>query len=134
MTKTLHIMVGLPRSGKSTVAKGMGSPIVEPDAIRKAMHGTAWRAEVEPLVWGIAHIMVDSLFIAGHDDVVIDATNHTRERRSQWISDKYAIQFHCVATDKDTCIERAIQTGQQYLVPVIERMAAQFEPLQGEDC
>ena len=36
--KTLHMMVGLPISGKSTIAKGLGFPIVEPDAIRKAVY------------------------------------------------------------------------------------------------
>lgn len=41
--KTLHMMVGLPRSGKSTVANGLGFPIVEPDAIRRAVRGSHWR-------------------------------------------------------------------------------------------
>jgi predicted kinase len=41
--KTLHMMVGLPGSGKSTIAKGLGFPIVDPDAIRMAVHWSRWR-------------------------------------------------------------------------------------------
>ena len=127
--KTLHMMVGLPRSGKSTVAKGLGFPIVEPDAIRKAVHGSAWRAESEPLVWGLADVMVRALFLAGHNDVVLDAVNHTGHRRGLWASSDWVVKYHLVETPESVCIERAVACGQDYLVPVIRRMSSQFEPL-----
>lgn len=129
--KTLHLMVGLPRSGKSTKAKQLGFPIVEPDAIRKVIHGTAWKPNVEPLVWAQAHLMVEALFEAGHKDVILDATNHTVERRKEWESDQWSLRYHQVLTDQRVCIERAIGTGQDYLVPVIERMSRTLEPLGG---
>lgn len=129
---TLHLMVGLPRSGKSTQAKKLGHPIVEPDAIREALHGSPWRAETEPMVWAIAGVMVRSLFGAGHTDVVLDATNHTVERRKLWESEEWAVQYHVVDTPAEVCIDRAYETNQDYLVPVIERMARDWEPLGGK--
>jgi len=127
--KTLHLMVGLPRSGKSTLAKKLGFPRVEPDAIRRTLHGTPWRPNVEPMVWAIAHIMVESLFEAGHQDVIVDATNHTIQRRAEWESDLYRIQYHEVNTSVSECIQRAEKTRQTYLIPIIERMARQYVPV-----
>jgi predicted kinase len=135
MAKTLHMMVGLPRSGKSTIAKDLGFPIVEPDAIRTVLHGTPWRVNVEPMVWAIAHIMVEALFEAGHNDVILDAVNHTEERRSEWESEAYQIQYHEVKTSFSECISRAKETNKEYLIPVIERMCQQYTPVGGKtDC
>lgn len=134
-TNVLHIMVGLPRSGKSTLAKELGYPIVSPDAIRLAVHGTNWRPETESLVWGIAKTMAESLFIAGHNDVIIDACNHTKERRRIWESPKWVIKYHVVDVDMDVCIARAKSGLKEILVPVIRRIAAAWDPPgMGEDC
>ena len=133
--KILHMMVGLPRSGKSTVAKSLGYPIVEVDAIRQAIHGTMWKDEVEPLVWGFANTMVRTLFLTGYDDVILDATNHTKERRQIWESPDWVVKYVLVDTDMETCVKRARQTDQEYLIPVIKRMAVQWEhPHSGQDC
>ena len=133
--KTLHMMVGLPRSGKSTIAKELGFPIVEPDSIRKSVHGQAWLGHVEPLIWGIASIMVQSLFAAGHCDVILDATNCTKKRRQIWESKSWTVQYHLIDTSEEVCIERAIDSKQKYLIPIIKRMASSFEPIgNSEDC
>lgn len=129
---TLHLMVGLPRSGKSTEAKNLGFPIVEPDAIRLALHGTPWRPEAEPMIWAIAKIMVRSLFLSGHTDVVLDATNHTADNRREWESDEWCIKLHVVDTPVDVCVSRAIATDQEYLIPVIERMSRDWVPPGGK--
>ena len=133
--KTLHLMVGLPRSGKSTYAAKLGFPIVCPDAIRLALHGSRWRAEIEPMVWAIAHLMVDALFEAGHNDVILDACNVTPEKRKEWESNKWVCRFYIIKTSKDVCISRALDCGHIELVPVIERMAAAWNPPgMGADC
>lgn len=132
--KILHMMVGLPRSGKSTAAKQLGYPIVSLDAIRFTMHGTYWKPELEPLLWGMAHVMVDALFLAGHSNVTLDSVNHTHERRMKWTSDRWSVQYHVIDPDEETCIRRAKDTDKRYLIPVIKRMAAQWEPLEGPDC
>jgi len=133
--KTLHMMVGLPRSGKSTRALEIGLPIVSPDAIRLALHGTLWRAESEPMVWAMAHMLVEALFLAGHDEVTLDACNVTSARRREWESEKWAVCHHVVNTEKNDCIARAVAGGHDDLVPVIERMAAVWDPPgMGADC
>ena len=126
--------VGLPRSGKTTWIKknDIKAPIVSPDAIRLALHGQQYIPEAEDMVWAMAKIMVRSLFKAGHGIVFVDATNNTKKRRDFWqsIMDKEWITFFKVFnTSAQECIERAKKMDDLIILPVIERMAAQFEPL-----
>lgn len=127
--KELYITVGLPRSGKSTYAKSTGWPIVSPDSIRLAIHGERFIAQAEPFVWVIAKAMVRALFLAGHDKVVLDSTSISPVRRDDWKSTDWKRRFIIFSADKDECIRRARVIEDEYIVPVIERMAADFVPL-----
>ena len=118
----LHIMVGLPRSGKSTKSKELGFPIVESDAIRKAIGIYPFDEAQEYLTWDYAKVMVDSLFYAGHTDVILDSTNISKREREVWLSNKYESVYYYIDTDKDVCISRAKELDQHYLIPVIESM------------
>ena len=136
MGKVLICTVGLPRSGKSTWARQQimraGMAIVNPDAIRLAIHGKKFEAKAEGYVWATATTMVRALFLAGHDTVILDATNTTRARRKAWIKPEEWKTFFCeITTDKDTCIQRC-PLGDE-LIPVIEKMAAEYEPLSALD-
>lgn len=130
--KTLHMMVGLPRSGKSTKSKELGFPIVEPDAIRKTLCCFPFEPSLEPLVGTIADLMVNSLFNAGHNDVILDETNHNKQRRALWENELWAIKHHLVDTPPEVCVERAVACGQDYLVPVIHGMWAEWEDCSNE--
>lgn len=123
----LVLTVGLPRSGKTTWARSKGYPIVSPDAIRLALHGSLFTAEAESMVWTVAHYMVKSLFLAGHTIVILDATNTTQWRRDKWESPRWKRRYQVMKATKDECIRRVQNTPE--LIPVIERMAAQFEPV-----
>ena len=129
MEKLLIGMVGLPRSGKSTWAKAYakesGAPIVCPDTIRLALHGQPYVQEAEGFVWAIAKTMVQALFLAGHDTVLLDSTSVTMARRFAWNSANWVTRWKVIDTPKDVCLGRASPD----LVPVIERMAADFQPL-----
>lgn len=125
----LIVTVGLPRSGKTTWAKSQAWPIVNPDAIRLAIHGERFNAQAEPYVWVIAKTMVQALFLAGHKIVILDATNTTHKRREAWVSAIWETFFKVIDTPKEICLARAQQEGDEEIIPVIERMAAQFEPL-----
>jgi len=128
----LLLMMGLPRSGKSTIAKKLDFPIVNPDAIRLALHGEPFIPEAEPMVWAVAQYMVRALFIAGHTTVIIDATNTTVKRRAMWISKMWETMYFPVDTAKEECLLRARESNRFDLVEVIDRMFQQFEPVDEE--
>ncbi len=137
--RRLILMVGLPRSGKTTLALTYGFPIVSPDAIRLALHGQAFLKEAEFMVWPLAVLMVKALFAAGHENVILDATNHTLERRQFWYdAGDWTIGYIHVAATREECILRAraeedrlsalsLPPNDFSLVPVIERMADAWE-------
>ena len=130
---TLILMVGLPRSGKSTRALELGHPIVSPDAIRLSIHGHYFIYESEGLVWTFARYMVQSLFEAGHDTVIMDACNTKRRRRDQWVSPKWNREFCEINTPSYVCRQRAGQISDSglsnELINTIDRMESQYEPV-----
>jgi len=134
--KLLIVMVGFPRSGKTTWAREQKVPIVNPDSIRLAIHGKPFIGLAEPLVWATAKIMVRALFLAGHNCVILDATNVTRQRRDDWRSSSWDTQFKHMHTNQDVCRERIMQIDDTErrlgLLGALGKMYAQFEPL-GED-
>ena len=126
---TLVLTVGLPYSGKSTWAKAEGCPIVSPDGIRRAVHGQRYIEEAEPYVWLVARNMVQALFYAGHERVIVDATNNTRARRDWWRSEKWRLVVQNFPASSDECMRRATEEhGDEEIVPVIQRMATAHEP------
>jgi adenylate kinase family enzyme len=129
--KTLIMMVGLPRSGKSTQAQEisykLGCPIVNRDSVRLALHGMRFLPEAEQMVAAIVKIMVKALFLAGHSNIVLDECNQTVKRRREWFSDNWSTEFVYIDTPVEICQQRAIETGQEDLIPVITRMAKEFD-------
>jgi len=127
----LIMMVGLPRSGKSTLARELKHPIVCPDSIRLALHGQPFIGLAEPFVWAIAKVMVRSLFLSGHEQVILDATNVTRERRDAWRSRDWDRVFVEVTTPLAECLQRTDDAG---LTAAILRMYDEFEAVDPEEC
>jgi predicted kinase len=129
--KVLKVLCGLPRSGKTTVARKWPYPIVNPDSVRLAIHGERFIGLAEPWVWAMTFAMVDALFRAGHDVVTIDATNVTGKRRMAWCerfkAPEYRIEFEVIDTPPAECIRRARAMGDEEIVPVIERMAKEWD-------
>ena len=133
---TLVAMCGLPRSGKSTaslkLSKELPAPIVKKDDIRLALHGQVYQNLAEPFVKAISKVMVHSLFLSGHPIVIADETHYSRQARDFMADGPWETKFYLVDTPKEVCIERAHKTGHTWLPPVIEEMAARWEPL-GKD-
>ena len=134
----LALMVGLPRSGKSTYARALqetGWVRIEPDAFRKALHGGPFWSPAEGIVWAAAELAVRALLLAGHA-VVVDATNTTRHRRSGWLRIArdlgVPVEAFVVGTELAECLERNIVSGARHRVPeeVMERMNDRWEPVE----
>jgi predicted kinase len=132
MQPKLILTVGLPRSGKSTWAAQQGHPIVCPDAIRLALHGRAFVESAEPFVWAMAYLMVDALFRAGHPVVVVDATNVSDKRRKEWTRRWANSTFQIFDTAPAVCMARAHAEGRDELIPVIARMAGEWDLPKGD--
>lgn len=133
----LIAMMGLPRSGKSTIVKylmhELGCPVVRRDAIRLALHGERFVSEAEPMVKAMSLYMIRSLFLAGHQTVICDETNYSRAARDSIKSKDWNTVFYEVTTNVDVCKERAVLTGQPDLVPVIEEMFGRYERLGADE-
>ena len=129
--KRIVMMIGLPRSGKSTRAKELndlhGWPIVSSDAMRLAVHGKRYWAPGEPQVWAAVKLMVTALFNAGHDTIILDNTNTEEKYRKEWTSLCDEMKYVYVECSVDECQERALATGQADLLPVIEKMYEKLE-------
>lgn len=130
----MYLMRGLPRSGKSTVAKDLSiahsAPIVSRDSIRLAIHGKPFIQEYEHAVTQAVELMIRSLVFAGHRAIILDECNINLKKSIGSILsifDKIE-DISCdvieilVDTSVEECIERAIECDQAYLVPVIQDM------------
>ena len=140
MENILICTVGLPRSGKSTWSKIQGLPIVNPDGIRLAAYGKRFWSPGELTVWRDVWVFIRSLFLAGHNKVILDSTNITRKLRDDCsfkgfpddsLLPEWKAYFHYIPTDQSECIKRAGLDTE--IIPVIEHMASLFEPLEKDE-
>lgn len=133
-SKTLILTVGLPYSGKSTWAKKQNCPVVNPDSIRISLHGKKFIKETESMVWVMAKYMVKSLFLAGHDHVILDATNLSSERRLEW-SDEWTLRYQVFDCDKEECKKRAAANNDFIIIPIIDKMYDHYDyPINEHRC
>jgi len=135
--KRLIMMVGLPCSGKSTIASNLSkhffAPIVCPDIVRWCMHGERSNKRMEPMVWSCVHTMVESLFRVGHNYVILDAVNTMRWHRDQWKDDRWKRVYMVMPVSAERCMRRAKTCNDIVIQPVIERMAATMEALEEDE-
>jgi predicted kinase len=123
--------VGLPRSGKSTWAKQSGYPVVNLDSVRLALYGERYLEQAEPMVWNIGAIMLEALLLAGHDRVVVDECNVTEVQRDRWrqVGQRLGagMTFKAFAASPEECKQRAEALGDERIIPVIDRMADEWD-------
>lgn len=139
----LMIMCGLPSSGKTTRARILSDnnwTVVSPDDFRWALHGNAFIKQAEPFVWASVELAVRALLKSGND-VIVDATNTTAQRRKQWkqVADEFGIHLEVLymTTSYDECVKRIyMQDKEDTMLDVLDRMYTSFEPPdpQSEGC
>lgn len=143
----LSFLMGLPRSGKSSVAsqwikgemqftssrrsmrnKSIDQPrvIVCADDIRLAL-GHRWNSLTEGFVDATKHTMIRAL-LQNHD-VLVDGTHTTLTHIQRLFEIDSEVEFFFIDTPPDICKIRAEESGQTDLLPVIDRMAGQLMDL-----
>lgn len=146
----LFFFVGLPRSGKSTLAKqwlnhlydiskGLcidrkdntsrvidGNPrvVVCADSIRIALSGDRFNYLTEGFVHSIKHTMIRGFLRDGYD-VLVDGTHTTKNSIMSLLSLDIDAMPCFMNTPINICKTRAVECGQQDLLPVINRMYEQ---------
>ena len=120
--KTITLMCGLPRSGKTTWIKNNnkeGVIILSADTLRHLIYNQDFWKDGENLVWAIRDIMLKAVLEQGAD-VIIDETNTMVSRRKPIIAlaKKYGYTINCYAidTDAENCIQRAVANKQEELI------------------
>lgn len=80
METILYMMVGIPASGKSYIAKTLNVPIVSSDAIRAELYGSEDDQSHNNEVFNEVHKRIRNYLLEGKS-CVYDATNLSRKRR-----------------------------------------------------
>ena len=100
---------------------------MNPDAIRKILHGQSFWKNAEPMVWASAKLMTGALFEAGHREVVIAAPLWLARYRNQWKDSRWDRRAVLFTAEREVCHQRANDAGRVDLLKIIDKMANQFE-------
>lgn len=129
--KTVRMLIGLPRSGKSTYTEEMknGAVVLSADRLRLLLYGQRFYRGGEAVMWSF-HDIVYKLMLEQGIDIIIDETNVMASRRKYYIDLAkeygYTINGIWFKTSVEECCQRAINTNQQDLIPVIHQMNGKF--------
>lgn len=133
----LYVCVGLPRSGKSTYCKQFirfrgNHCLISGDAVRFALTGERYNRNAEEMVHVVKYLSIKAALL-NHQNVVYDGTNTTREsiQKIEQIVKEYGadIYFWIFNTSVSLCVQRAMQTKQDDLIPVITNMGNQIKSI-----
>ncbi|MFX1239580.1 MAG: AAA family ATPase [Promethearchaeota archaeon] len=143
-TKTLTMLVGIPGTGKSTLAKKMmetcpqGRVIVSSDEIRFNMlnyseTGVDFDPTVEARVWNLIESSVKNVIAASlTKEIVLDATNVRRSNRSKFIkiAKENGIKTRAIVLYKPLEEVKEQNMSRKRIVPddVIENFFDRFQP------
>jgi len=141
----LFFLIGLPRSGKSTICKKWAmdeicikdhvitceydilsvrpKAMVCADQIRLAC-GHRWNSYVEGYVDACKHTVIRTLLY--DHDVIVDGTHTTKSSMARLFEIHPQAHYLYVDTHPSICKDRAAQTNQSDLIPVINRMHEQL--------
>lgn len=131
----LSFTVGLPRSGKSTfcnewvrAAGERPRVIVSGDDFRLAVYGDVYNRIGESFVFSTMDAAIRAHLLGG-SDVLVDETATTTETLMRYLLLDIEAEPIFINTSSEICIERAIKTKQEYLIPVIQKLDRQLSEL-----
>ena len=131
----LYFTIGLSRSGKSTFAakwqqekSDVPRVVVCADKIRLTL-GNRYNSAVEQYVFAIKHTMIKTLLM--DYEVLVDGTHTTKKSIIELLKINIDAWPIFIDTSPEECKKRAIDTKQEDLIPVIDRM---YTNIQEELC
>jgi predicted kinase len=130
--KTIELMVGLPRSGKSTYVENNkeGKVVLSKNKLRLLTYNQRFWAEGEPMMKAVHSIMLRCLMEQGID-LIIDDTNFNTIIRKEFIKLAKRYGYKVIArvfmTSPSDCIQRAKDTNQEDLIHVIKNTSTALD-------
>lgn len=130
MKNKLYMLVGIPGSGKSTIAKNLDAKIFSSDDLRKEFWG-------DENIQGDNNLLFEELHkrivksLKNNEDCVYDATNLSSKRRIQFL--KLISDIDCekicilVVTDYELCLRRNKERERKVPESVIKNMYKSIE-------
>ena len=142
MKSKLLAVIGCARSGKSTFCnkwvkepdnEGYTRIVISGDKVRLGLHGMRYIHQAEPIVHGIYSVMTKSLLL--HDDykIMLDDTHTTVSSIRNILNMNIDAEFIYIPCDLEVAKQRAIDTNQSDLIPVIDRMHQNLRKLYDYD-
>lgn len=120
----LFFTCGNARSGKSTYCnewkKELNRVVVCADNVRLALTGQRYCRLAETCVFNICHVSIRSLLLSGYD-VCFDDTNTSEISIQRMLEIDIDATPIFIDTNPNICIQRAIDTNQEDLIPAIKR-------------
>lgn len=141
----INILCGLPRSGKSTLAKEIqkeeGAVIVNRDSFRFALQDSRFIDKTEPWVGLITLTAFEALSMT-NDNLIIDECNINKKSRKSWVDALRKrpdiIKIWYLNNSLDSCLKRTlgddINPTDHVMYNVINRMGNDFEIPTEDEC
>lgn len=137
---TLTLMVGFPRSGKSTwIEKNKEDELViEPDWIRRNILGHQYHRPAEPIIWLIADSFIRICLSQGQD-VILDGINLLKFIREKYVklAQEMGVKIRVVwiTTPMEICLARNQESPEEKRLPQVALVQKEemFEPPELEE-
>jgi predicted kinase len=116
---------------------GIACEVVCRDGIHLELHGERYDPAYNDRVSQVEILRTRWLFTNGYDVVIIDACHHKRKYRDRWReickARGWELRLKIFDTPVEECLRRAEAKGDDYIIPIIKKQAAEFEPLTKEE-